>query len=173
MIISIPVLLNVAACLLLASVFYCFHPRKYDALLIFFVGTFVWLIVSYFISENIWLGTGFWLFAIFSMMHFRENYHTYTMVYIFTAMSLWVLASLSGNDGTALFIAYSILSVLIIFGYEKSVKSVKKVNYVVKKEDYHSLIETVERDLNAKVTRTRVTSVRKDQMHVIVSYKQN
>lgn len=88
------VVANTIAVLILSILFYVNHPKKYDTMLIFIVGNMMGLIVRFFVDLEIGVGTGFGLFAIFSLIHFRENYNTYTMVYLFLALSFGILSSL-------------------------------------------------------------------------------
>ena len=92
------IITNLVATTLLAVIFYAYHPKKYDTMLIFVVGNMVGLIIRFFIDQEVGIETGFGLFAIFSLMHFRENYNTYTMVYLFAALSLGILSSLIGEE---------------------------------------------------------------------------
>lgn len=51
------VVANFIATLLLASIFYYFHPKKYDTMLVFIVGNMIGLIVRFFIDLEIGIGT--------------------------------------------------------------------------------------------------------------------
>ena len=129
------VIANLIATLLLAVMFYLHHPRKYDTMLIFIVGNMIGLIVRFFVDLEIGVGTGFGLFAIFSLMHFRESYHTYTMVYIFIGLSFGILSSLMTTADLNFFIILIITILVIVLIFERLLRSVKKVAYTVSIEE--------------------------------------
>lgn len=138
---------NMVAILLLSVLFYISHPRKYDTMLIFVVGNMVGLIVRFFVDLEIGVGTGFGLFAIFSIIHFRENYHTYTMVYLFLALSLGILSSLMQGSDLYVFIAIAVIVLVVILLFEKILDSMKKCDYEVAVESLQNIEDQIHADL--------------------------
>ena len=112
------ILINFVYSIALATMFYRFHHKKYDTMLIFALGNMIALIVSFFVTIQIDIGTGIGLFAIFSLMHFRENYNTYTMLYIFLSLSGGILSSLANKSEelTPMILIIISISILIILG---------------------------------------------------------
>jgi len=163
---------NMIAVLSLSLMFYIHHPRKYDTTLIFIVGNMLGLIVRFFVDLEIGVGTGFGLFAIFSLMHFRESYHTYTMSYLFLSISLGILSSLMQWSDLYLFIIIAVIILAVLWLFETFLVSTKKCVYFVPVERLKALREQVLHDLwPVKVGDINVKSIKKGIAKVVVSYR--
>lgn len=162
---------NLAASILLVSIFYIFHPRKYDTILIFVVWNLIGLIVRYFVERDIWVGTWFGLFAVFSLMHFRESYHTFTMVYLFAWLSLGLLSSLMPSSDYLSFVLMAVVVLVLLLFFELVLKWTKKVIYTLPVSELDNLKEKALKELSAKkIKEMNVQSISKGKAKVTVTY---
>jgi MFS family permease len=171
------ILINMTITALLAVIFYWKHPRKYDSILIFFVGNLISLIVTYFVNLEIGVGTGFGLFAIFSLMHFRENYNTYTMIYLFLSISMGLFSSLIPLSGVTEMEAATVLAIIgmiilmILLLLEVVLVSMKKCKYTIPVAEIKNIEARAKSDLgNIKVKDVNIPSIEGEMATVVVSY---
>ncbi len=164
-------LANIVFAVLFASFFFLRHRQKYDAILIAVVGVMVGITVRYFVDRNIGAGTGFGLFALFSLISFRRKYSKSTFLYLFIALSIGILSSLMPQSEMVIFLAFGTGSLVLIGIAEWLVKSMKTCEMRVPADELYSAREKFESYMpHTRVKNIEVDEIRDGMAKITISY---
>ncbi len=164
-------LANIVFAFLFASFFFIRHRQKYDAILIAVLGIMVGVIVRYFVEKNIGAGTGFGLFALFSLISFRRKYGKSTFLYLFISLSTGILSSLMQQSEMLLFMAFGTGALVLLMIAEFAVRNMKTCEMRVPVEELYSTRQKFESYMpHTRVKAIEVVEIREGNARVTISY---
>jgi len=154
--------------IILSWKYYYFHKEKYITILIFFLWTGIALIIKNFLEINISIWAWFWLFAILSMIKFREKTSKEDIIYIFLSIIFWILAWIWEN--IFIFFLASLSTLIILFLLEKYLPKKSLIEISLPFEDIDSINELVK---SLKKNKNNLDKTRWKNMANITSVKNN